>query len=106
MDFTWIIAGLIALIVGFLAGWVFVLIRGQSKFRLIVSALLVSLGLNGYALINWDHVDDVTLDFLLLDFAVIAAYSLVGCIVGTLPAVTARYIWRKLRAYRATAVRS
>ena len=84
MDFTYFIAAFIALVVGFLASLVVVLIGGRSKAGLLVSAFLAALVTNGIVLINWAALGEMSVGFLLLDFIFIAIYSLAGSMMGVI----------------------
>ena len=94
MDFTYFIAAFLALIVGFCGAVLFVLQKRHSVRRLIGVAFVASLTVNGSALINWSAVGNVSLGFLLLDFALVAAYSFVGSAIGLVPPLAMRGIWR------------
>lgn len=94
MDFTYLIATSIGLAIGFVAGLIFVSVKGRSTIRLMGMALAASLVVDALLLINWANIGDETAGFLLLDFAFIATYSLAGCFIGTLPALAVRSIWR------------
>lgn len=94
MDFTYFIAAFIGLVIGFVAGLIFVSVKGRSTIRLMGMALAASLVVDALLLINWANIGDETVGFLLLDFAFIATYSLAGCFIGALPALAVRSIWR------------
>ena len=94
MDFTYYIAAILALIIGFVGSIIFVATRGRSKRRLIAFALVASLAVNFSTLINWSQVGGVSAGFLLVDFAFIIAFSFLGCVLGVLPILGLRMLWR------------
>jgi len=94
VDFTYFIAAVVALIIGFLGSIIFAVAKGHSKRRLMALALVVALAVNFSTLINWAYVGDLSAGFLLLDFAFIAAFSFFGCALGTLPILGIRKLWR------------
>ena len=94
MDFTYIIAGFLAIVVGFAAGCVFVAFKGKSSLRLFAVASATAFALDWLLLINWAHVGEVPVIILVSDFAFFAIYSLIGCLIGASPPLLVRYIWR------------
>ncbi|MDQ2861991.1 MAG: hypothetical protein M3T55_14995 [Pseudomonadota bacterium] len=94
MDFTYFVAGFIALVVGLVAGIVFVIIKGRSKRRLIATGSVVAVALDAALLINRTHIGEASAALILVDCLVFTIYSVVGCAIGTLPALLARSAWR------------
>jgi len=96
VDITYFIAGFIALGVGFAAAIAFVVIRGRSTPRMIAIASTVAMALDFALLINWTQISANVVPILLVDCLFFAIYSLVGCTLGTLPVMLARFAWRKV----------
>lgn len=94
MDFTYLLAGISALMIGLFTSCLYVLQGRGSRLRLTAVTFAASLALNGTGLINWVHVGDMPPNFLLLDFALIAAYTFIGCVIGVLPALALSALWR------------
>ncbi|MEO7384418.1 MAG: hypothetical protein ABIU18_05745 [Novosphingobium sp.] len=94
MDFTYFIAGFIALIIGLTAGAVFIAFKGKSKRRLFAAASAVAFALDWVLLINWAHIADAPAVILLFDLLFFAIYSIIGCVIGALPTLLIRYLWR------------
>ena len=100
MDFTYYVAFALSVVVGFASALAFILMRWRSYWRLVVIALLVSVAVDFALLLDWSHANDMTLGFLLTDAAVFAACGLVGCIIGSLPVVGLRGVYRLIRRSR------
>lgn len=99
MDFTYFIAGFIGLVVGVLVSAAFVVAKARGPtWRLFAFAFLLTLVLDAILLINWSAVGRMPPAFIALDFGFISLYSLVGCLVGALPALAVRHVWRRWRA--------
>jgi len=94
MDYTYFVAGFIALIVGFVAGVVFVVSKGKSKRRLFTIASSIAFVLDWALLINWRQAGEFSPIILLFDFWFFAIYSVVGSVIGAAPLLMARYLWR------------
>lgn len=99
MDFTYFIAGFIAIVVGFVAGAVFVALKGKSILRLFAAASALAFALDWALLFNWAHIGDapaaevrLVLRYDLLFFAI---YSVIGCVIGAFPLLLVRYLWRR-----------
>jgi len=98
MDFTYYFVGFTALIVGFVAAIVFVLIKGRSKRRLFLTAFAIAIVLSGAWLINWAHLEEASAAFILVDLVFFALYSLIGSAIGATPTLLLRLVWRKVRS--------
>ncbi|QKG70598.1 hypothetical protein [Erythrobacter mangrovi] len=96
MDFTYIVAGIISVVVGVVGGSVFLLVQGQTFWRLLATTVPVAVVLDLALLLDWSRVEPITTSFLLTDLAFFTAYSLVGCSIGALPLVVARRLYRRL----------
>lgn len=94
MDFTFFIAGLIAMVVGFIASIVFIARNGKSFLRLIAVSAAIAFVLDWLLLINWTLISSMTGLILLLDTVFFALYSVIGCSIGALPLFLLRFAWR------------
>lgn len=94
MDITYFVAGFIALVIGLVAGVVFVIIRGKSTLRLIAAASAIAVVLDGALLIDWSHIGEAPVWIIVIDCLVFTTYSIVGCTAGAFPALAARSAWR------------
>jgi len=97
MDFTYLIALVFALLVGFAGSLLFLAIRGRAYWRLIASTLAVSVIADYALLIDWSRVDQYDTEFVLLDAAFFFGYGVIGCSIGTFPALAARAIYRTVK---------
>lgn len=97
MDLTYIVAGLISVVVGFVGGGIFVLVQGQSYRRLLAAAVAVAVVADFVLLLDWSRVAEITPTFLLTDLAFFTLYALVGCSLGALPLLGGRRLYRRLR---------
>jgi len=93
MDFTYFIAGIIAIVVGFVVGVMFVAFKGKSSLRLIAVAFAIAFALDWILLINWAHNADAPATILLSDFLFFAVYSFIGCMIGAFPLLLGRALW-------------
>jgi hypothetical protein len=84
-------------VIGFFASCLYVLLGRGSRLRLTAVTFAASLALNGAGLINWAHIGDFPPSFVLVDFALIAAYTLIGCVIGVLPALALSALWQWFR---------
>jgi len=94
MDFTYFIAGFIAIVVGLVAAVVFVAFKGKSSQRLFAAASAVAFALDWVLLIKWAHIGDVPAAIFLSDFLFFAISSLIGCMIGAFPVLLIRFLWR------------
>jgi hypothetical protein len=100
MDFTYLIAGFVAIIVG-VGGSVIFIIKRDRSFRLLLAWLIaVTVVIDFMLLVDWSHADSMTANLLLTDFAFFTLYALIGCPIGAVPVVAGRALYRKLRASR------
>lgn len=100
MDFTYFVAGFVALIVGIAGSIIFVVKRGHSFPLLFASLVAVTVVIDFMLLIDWCTADFITANFLVTDFAFFTVFALVGCSIGTIPVLAGRVLYRKLRALR------
>jgi hypothetical protein len=98
IDFTYLVAILISLAVGFSGSLLFVISRGRSYWRLVVSTLIATVIADFSLLIDWSRSDEITASFLLTDAAFFTGYGLVACTLGTLPVVALRGVYRMAQA--------
>lgn len=98
MDFTYIIAGFISLLVGFVGASVFVIVRGQSFWRLLAATVAVALAADFTLLLDWSHAAEMSASFLLVDLAFFTVYAFVGCPVGAALPLAGRALYRHFRS--------
>jgi len=94
VDFTYFLAGFLSLLIGFLGAVVFVLTRGRSYLRLLGITVVISLIADFALLLDWSRTDDMTAELLLTDLAFFTVYAFVGCIIGSLPVLGSRQLYR------------
>ncbi len=98
MDFTYLIAGFIGVVVGAIAGSLFLLMRGESFWRLLAVTVPISVVVDFALLLDWSRVEPMTTTFFLTDLAFFTVYALVGCSLGALPFLGARRLYRLLKS--------
>lgn len=96
MDFTYIVAGFISVVVGAVGGSLFLLVRGESYRRLLAATVPVAIVADFVLLLDWNRVEQMTTTFFLTDLAFFTLYALVGCSLGALPLLGARRLYRRL----------
>ena len=98
MDFTYLVALVLSLAVGFVGSLLFVAVHGRSFRRLIAVTLAVSIIADFALLIDWSRSDEITAAFLLTDAAFFIVYGSVGCALGALPVLAIRRVYRAAAA--------
>ncbi|MGV3554022.1 MAG: hypothetical protein ACO1OD_02075 [Croceibacterium sp.] len=98
MDFTYIIAGFISVVVGALGSGVFLLLRGESFWRLLAITVPIAIVVDFALLLDWSQIEPMTTAFFLTDLAFFSVYALIGCSLGALPFFGARKLCRVLRS--------
>jgi hypothetical protein len=78
MDFTYILAAIIAFFVGLLAQLIRMLSRKPWSRTSGAVSLTAALTANGILLLNWSHLLDWGLAFAVLDLSIIAAATVIG----------------------------
>jgi len=96
VDFTYLVAGLLSLLIGFVGAILFVLLRWQSYKRLLTITVLITLIADFALLLDWSRTDEMTADFLLIDLAFFAIYALIGCSITALVVLGSRRLYRWL----------
>lgn len=94
MDFTYIVAGFISVVVGAVGGSIFVMMQGQSYWRLLAGTVPVAIVVDFALLLDWSGVEPMTITFVLTDLAFFTVYALVGCSLGALPLLCGRRLYR------------
>lgn len=94
MDITYLVAGFLSLLVGFLGALVFVGVRGRAYRKLLGSAVTIAVIADFVLLIDWSRTDAITADFLLTDLTFFLGYALAACLIGTLPVLACRELFR------------
>jgi hypothetical protein len=97
MDFTYYVAAVLSLVIGFVGAIIFVATRGRSYWQLLVTALAIALIADFALLLDWSHADQMTAGWLLTDLAFFAVYGVVGCSVGALPVLAVRRVIRSFQ---------
>lgn len=100
MDFTYILALFLSAIIGFVGSLVFIAMRRRSYRGLAISILLTTLAADFSLLLDWSRVSEFTAPLLLTDLAFFVGYGLVGGLIGALPVLGLRAIYRRLTARR------
>ena len=98
MDFTYIIAGIISLLIGALGSGLFLLLRGESFWRLLAVTVPIAIVIDFALLLDWSQIEPMTTAFFLTDLAFFSVYALVGCSLGSLPLFGARQLYRFLKS--------
>jgi hypothetical protein len=82
MDFTYLVPGFVALIVGVGGSVIFVIKRGHS-FRLLLAWLIaVTVVIDFMLLVDWSRTDFMTATLLLTDLAFFTLYALIGALLA------------------------
>ena len=97
MDYTYLVAGFLALPIGFVGAAIFVMTGGTSFRRLLIATVGVTLATDFALLLDWSRTDQMTLGFLLTDLAFFALYALVGCAIGAASLLAGRKLLRSFR---------
>jgi hypothetical protein len=97
MDFTYIAAGFISVVVGAVGGSIFLLVQGESYWRLLAATVSAAIVVDFALLLDWSRVERMTTTFLLTDLAFFTLYGLIGCSLGALPLLGARRLYRRLQ---------
>lgn len=97
MDFTYFVAGFIAVVVGAVSGSLFLLVRGESFWRLLAVMVTITVLVDFALLLDWSRVEHMTTALLLTDMGFFTVYALVGCSLGALPLLATRGVYRRCR---------
>ena len=100
MDFTYIVALCLSVLIGFASAVLFVAFRGRSYWRLAIPALLVAVAADFALLLDWSRANEFPASLLLADAVFFVGYGLIGCFIGALPVVGARAAYRRFKARR------
>ncbi len=68
MDFTYLIAGFFAVLIGLVFAFVFVVSRGRSFHRVFAISIVVSIAADFAFLIDWSRVSEMTAIFVGTEF--------------------------------------
>jgi hypothetical protein len=96
VDFTYIIAGFLSVVVGAVGGTLFLLMRGESFGRLLATVVPIAIVVHFALLLDWSRIEPMTTTFFLTDLAFFTLYAVVGCSLGALPFLGARRLYRRL----------
>lgn len=97
MDFTYIVAAFLSLVIGFCSAAVFVAVRGRSSRKLIWIAAAVSVVSDFTLLIDWRGIGDMTPGMLIADLGFFILYAFIGCAFGAYPVLAVRNLLRRAR---------
>jgi hypothetical protein len=97
VDFTYIVALLFSLVVGFVGSVLFVLARGKYYWRFLVIAPTLTVIADFALMEDWSRASEFTAKFLLTDAALFALYAIVGCAVGALPVLGVHWFIRAVK---------
>lgn len=97
MDFTYIVAAFLSLIIGFCSAAVFVAVRGRSPRKLIWIAVAVSVVADFVLLIDWRRIGDMSPGMLAADLGFFTLYAFIGCGFGAYPVLAVRNVLRRER---------
>lgn len=100
MDFTYLVALFLSVVIGFAGALVFIAMRGRSYRRLAIAVLLVIVAADFALLLDWSRVNQFTLSLLLTDAAFFVGYGLLGGLMGALPVLGLRAAYRRLTTRR------
>ncbi len=98
MDFTYLVALFLSVIVGFASALVFAALRGKSLRRLFLSAVAFAVAVDFALLIDWGRWEEITANFIMTDAVFFLAYAVPGTAVGALPVLGLRWLYRRLKA--------
>ena len=97
MDFTYLVAAFLSVLIGFAGAVIFTAIRSRSYGRLLVVTVAIALIADFALLLDWSRADAMTMDLLLTDLAFFSAYAVVGCSIGALFVLSVRQLFRWVR---------
>jgi hypothetical protein len=102
MDFTYIAALCLSVVIGFASAVLFVALRGRSYWRLAIPALVVAVAADFALLLDWSRASEFPASLLLTDAAFFVGFGLIGCLIGALPVLGVRAAYRRFKARRVT----
>jgi hypothetical protein len=97
VDFTYVVARLFSLAVGFLGSGVFVLARGKSYRRFLVIAPTLTVLADFVWMEDWSRARNFTAGFLLTDAARLVLYAIIVCSIGALPLLGLHWFVRAVK---------
>lgn len=97
MDFTYFVAAFFGLAVGFVTASAFLIAKRGSWWSILAVSIVGAAALNAVMLFDWTKLNSLPLPFLIMDLSFVAAFTLIGCLIGAWPLLSARYIWRRWR---------
>jgi hypothetical protein len=100
MDFTYLVALVLSVIIGFAGALMFIAMRGQSYRRFAISVVFVIVAADFALLVDWSRANEFTASFLLTDAAFFVGYGIVGGLIGALPVLGLRAAYRRLTTRR------
>jgi len=97
MDFTYFVAGALGVAVGFVVTTLLAISRMGSTARAFGASFGIALLLDAMLLINWTAINSLPLGVLIIDLAMIAAFTGVGCALGMSPPLLVKGLIRGTR---------
>ena len=97
MDFTYIVALLFSLTVGFVGSVLFVLASGKSYWRFFAIAPMLTVAADFALMEDWSRASEFTANFLLIDAALFALSAIVGCALGAFPVLGLHWFVRAVK---------
>lgn len=97
MDFTYIVAAFLSLVIGFCSAAVFVTVRGRSPRKLIWITVVVSVVADLVLLVDWRRIGDMSAGTLAADLGFFILYAFIGCGFGAYPVLAVRSLLRRAR---------
>lgn len=100
MDFTYIVAAFLSLIMGFCSAVVFVAVGGRSPRTLIWIAMVASVIADFTLLLDWRRIGDMAPAVLVADLGFFILYAFIGCAFGAYPVLAVRRLLRRTQGRR------
>ena len=96
MDFTYLIALFLSVSIGLLRSLVAVMRKEAFLWKPYFATAILVFALDLALLIDWGGVDTNNVGLLFLSAFFFGLYALIGCLLGSLPVLAGRWLFRKL----------
>ena len=90
MDFTYIVALLLSIIVGSVVFVVFTFAKAKAYWRWVAAATVLGVVLDFALLVDWRQINTVGRRILLFDLVFFTVYGAIGVMLGSLPVLAVR----------------
>jgi hypothetical protein len=97
MDFTYLLGGLISVLVGFAGAILFVAAKSESIGRFLLSVVVASVVLSFVMLMDWGFISQQPINFFASSLLIFVVYAVLGCCLGASPVIGARDLLRRFR---------